>query len=167
MPVNLELKIKLNTKSRVSSILNKIGAVRKGILNQKDIYFTINNGLLKLRIQDDKNELIKYFRDETGKTRWSNYDILIISGNNLEEYFHSLFKIEVVVKKKRELWIYKNTRIHLDKVNKLGAFLELETLARQGKKKAAREFNEIISLLNLPKEKQILVSYRDLMLQLK
>jgi adenylate cyclase, class 2 len=167
MPVNLEFKIKLDIHSEIRKILVKHKARRKGILEQKDIYFKIKNGLLKLRILDRKNELIKYMRDESGKTRWSDYQILIITGNNIEKYFQSLFETETVVEKKRELWIYKNTRIHLDKVQKLGLFLELETIVINGKKNASREFNELIQLLKLEKKNQILASYRDLMLQLK
>jgi len=68
------------------------------------------------------------------------------------------------------LYIFKNTRIHLDevyginelqhKLKKLGFFLELENVILNGK--AKHEFDKIISLLNLNVEQQIRASYRDL-----
>ena len=75
--------------------------------------------------------------------------------------------METIVKKKRELWLYKNTRIHLDIVKNLGSFLELETLVIKGKKDAQKRFDDIIALLHLDLKKQILASYRDLILKIK
>lgn len=164
MPVNLELKCKVDSHTKFRRVLKESGAVYKGVIRQKDIYFKNRNALLKLRLQKNNNELIKYNRDESGKKRWSDYEILNVSGKDPEKYFRNLFEVETVVEKKRELWIYKNTRIHLDEVKNLGSFLELETLVLNGKKDAGRRFNSVISLLKLSTKDQILASYRDLML---
>lgn len=166
MPINLELKCKVGSLRKFRLILRKAGGEYRGVLTQKDIYIKNNRALLKLRLQKEKNELIKYNRDESGRKRWSYYEILNVSGKAPENYFKSLFDVETVVEKKRELWIYKNTRIHLDKVKNLGLFLELETLVLNGKKEAGKRFNEIIRLLKLSTKNQILASYRDLMLKL-
>ena len=53
-------------------------------------------------------------------------------------------KVEAVVEKKRLLYMYDNTRIHLDEVKGLGKFLELETLVLSGLKDAKNRFNKII-----------------------
>lgn len=164
MPVNLELKYKVDSHLVFRRVLKKSGAEYKGVIRQKDIYFKNKNALLKLRLQKTNNELIKYNRDEIGKKRWSDYEIVNVSGKNPEKYFRNLFEVETVVEKKREVWIYKNTRIHLDEVKNLGFFLELETLVLNGKKDAERRFNSIISILKISTEDQILASYRDLML---
>ncbi len=63
---------------------------------------------------------------------------------NGEKFFSNLFDVEVIVKKKRELFYYDDTRIHLDTVNNLGKFLELETLVTNGKADAKKRFEKII-----------------------
>lgn len=74
------------------------------------------------------------------------------------------FGEKVVIKKERTLWIYKNTRIHLDKVKKLGKFLELETVVRNADLNQAREeYNEVVRLLNLSNYKRHDKSYSDLL----
>lgn len=162
MPVNLELKIKIYPGQKIESLLKKISMSKVKTLNQKDIYYKFNRGLLKLRIENGDYYLIKYLRDEKGK-RWSNYEILNLEGNNVQNYLSDIFPIEAVVEKVRKLYVYKDTRIHLDQVKGLGKFLELETVVTKGKKHAEKEFALVVKLLNLDLEKQIQASYRDLL----
>lgn len=162
MPVNLELKIKINSHQKMENLLLNTKAVFKGILNQKDVYYKYNNGLLKLRIEDGNFHLIKYLRDEKGK-RWSNYEILKLEGKNVEKYLSGIFTIEAVVVKKRKLYVYNDTRIHLDEVKTLGKFLELETIVTKRKAHAEKEFSLVCKMLNLDKTKQIKSSYRNLL----
>ena len=73
------------------------------------------------------------------------------------------YEKNIVVEKKRELWMHKNTRIHLDKVKKLGTFLELETIV--GKKNiigARAEQHQAIQLLGLSSFSKVKGSYSDL-----
>jgi adenylate cyclase class 2 len=165
MPFNLEMKYKVDSHNEYRRVLKNAGAEYKELINQKDIYFKNKKALFKLRIQKNNNELIKYNRDESGKKRWSDYEILNITGKNPENYFTKLFDVTAVVEKKRELWIYNNTRIHLDKVKNLGYFLELETLVINGKIDAEKRFNKIVTLLKISIKDQILASYRDLILR--
>ncbi len=163
MPLNLELKIKVESHTKLLKVLRRINAEKKSILRQKDVYYKTKSGLLKLRIEGNNFTLIKYLRDEKGK-RWSNYELLRLEGKNPEKYLHNIFKIDTTVEKKRILYLYKNTRIHLDEVKGLGKFLELETLLVSTRKDAEERFKEIIKLLNLDLSKQIRKSYKVLML---
>jgi len=164
MPLNLELKVKLDSHKEVKKLLKKIGADFVKTLNQKDIYYKINKGLLKLRIENGEQSIIKYLRNEKGKDRFSDYEVLHFSTGDTEKFFKELFKIETAVEKKRKLYMYDNTRIHLDKVKELGIFLELETLVINGKTDAKNRFKKIVGLLELNKYGEIRKSYRDLML---
>jgi len=164
MPTNLELKIRVTSHQSLKKILKQIGAENKGMLKQKDVYYSIPNGLLKLRIENGNESLIFYNRNENDKNRWSNFELLKFVNSNGEKFFSKLFDVEVIVKKKRELFYYDDTRIHLDKVNNLGKFLELETLVINGKVDAKKRFEKIISLLKLDESKQIRKSYRDLLI---
>lgn len=167
MPVNLEIKVKLKSHKNVKTILNSIGAEFMGILKQKDIYYKGKSQLLKLRIQGNKNEFIRYNRDESGKTRWSNYDIIDMQGKKIPEFLQSILTVETIVEKRRELWYFDDTRIHLDTVKGLGQFLELETLVlKKGRKDAEKRFNYMVNTLDLDVKGQIRSSYRTLMLKM-
>ena len=165
MPTNLELKIRVISHQALKKILEQIGAENKGILNQKDVYYSALNGLLKLRIENGNESLIFYNRNENDKSRWSDFEVLKFTNGKGEKFFSNLFDVEVIVKKERELFYYDDTRIHLDTVNYLGKFLELETLVINGKADAKKRFAKIIRLLKLDESKQIRKSYRDLLME--
>jgi predicted adenylyl cyclase CyaB len=164
MPQNLEVKIKFDSFNEMKKTLRKIGAEFTATLNQKDIYYKNSNGLLKLRIENGEETLIQYNRNENSKNRWSNYNLLRFSDGNAEKFFRKVFEIETIVEKKRLLYLYKNTRVHLDNIKHLGNYFELETLVINGQKDARERFNEIASLLMLDMKKQIKKSNRDLMI---
>jgi predicted adenylyl cyclase CyaB len=163
MPSNIELKIKVKSFSQTEKKLKPLGLKPPKVLYQKDIYYVAPKGLLKLRIEGSRCELIKYMRDESEPDRISDYKVIDVKEiAEPEKFFSTIFNREAVVEKKRILYLYKNTRIHLDKVSKLGNFIELESVVVKGKKKALKEFDEVVGLLGIDLEKQIRKSYRDL-----
>ncbi|MEJ5351985.1 MAG: CYTH domain-containing protein [Melioribacteraceae bacterium] len=164
MAVNLELKIKIDSPKEYERKLKLKGAKFIDVIKQKDIYYKINRGLLKLRKEKNNFYLIKYLRDESGK-RWSNYEILELKGKNTEKYLSEIFKVECIVEKSRKLYLYGNTRIHLDNVKNLGWFLELETVVVKNKKSASNEFQEVVNFLDIDLAKQIRKSYKNLLLK--
>ena len=116
MSINLELKTEVKSEQDLENKIQLIGAKYIETLKQKDIYYLNPDGLLKLRIQNGTYQLIKYLRNETAGDRWSDYDILNLSGSNVEEFLNSILKTEVIVNKERKLYIFKHTRIHLDMI---------------------------------------------------
>lgn len=166
MAINLELKIKTKSNDElVEHILDSDGRFIKTLI-QKDIYYKFSKGLLKLRKVNEQYELIKYNRNEEKGERWSDYSLLFLNGENVEEYLQDLFEIETIVEKERKLYLYKNTRIHLDDVQNLGQFLELETVVKDiTKDEAIEEFDNVVRFLNLDISSQLKMSYRDLMLK--
>ncbi len=165
MPLNLELKVKLSSHAEIKDSLNLINAGFVKTLNQKDIYYKTGSGLLKLRIENGEQSIIKYLRDESGSDRFSNYEVLHFSDGDAEKFFNDIFQIETVVEKKRLLYLYDNTRVHLDEVTGLGNFLELETLVLDGKDDAKKRYKTIIKLLSLDRYEAIKMSYRDLIMK--
>jgi predicted adenylyl cyclase CyaB len=87
-----------------------------------------------------------------------------LKGKNPEKYLADILSIEAVVEKKRKLYLYDNTRVHLDEVKNLGKFLELETLLVAGKKDATIRFDFVKKMLGIENFGQIRKSYRNLML---
>jgi len=164
MPKNLEIKVKLSSHKEVQEILKKNKISFEELLLQKDIYYKVNKGLLKLRIENDKQTLIFYDRNEKSKKRWSDYHLLEIDNTDANKYLKRFLEVLTIVNKKRELYLYKNTRIHLDYVKGLGSFLELETRVVNGLKDAEKRFAFMMDLLKLRDKKEIRASYKDLLL---
>lgn len=164
MPKNLEIKVKLSSHKEIKSILKKNKIQFEELLIQKDIYFKIDKGILKLRIENDKQTLIFYDRNEKSKKRWSNYHLLEIDKTDGNKYLKRFLEVLIIVNKKRELYLYNNTRIHLDYVKGLGYFLELETKVLNGLKDAEIRFAEMMSLLKLGNKQGLRTSYKDLLL---
>jgi predicted adenylyl cyclase CyaB len=164
MPSNIEIKIRIPSFRKYENMLKVIGLKPKELLDQKDVYYETKKGLLKLRTENGRNSLIKYLRDEKSKDRVSNYDVLKLNDNSAEKFFSDIFKIKAVVEKKRILYLYKNTRIHFDKIKKLGNFIELESVVVKDKKSAIKEFDEVVKLLGLDIRNQLRKSNLDLIL---
>lgn len=165
MSQNIELKIKLETFNDILNILKKNEVQKEAVLKQRDIYYKQKDGLLKLRIYSTNGEVIYYKRDESAKDRVSNYQILNVDPKEAEEFFKYIFETEVEVKKVRFLYLYKNTRIHLDEVEGLGKFLELETVVKGSTEDGIDEFNSVVELLRLDTSKQLKSSYRTILLE--
>lgn len=169
---NIELKISINDFRKISPRLRKIGAKNNGKLYQIDVYYNCKNGRLKIRsINNKKFELISYQRPNTNEAKISNYQVSNIKPSRFKKVKSNLdnkFGEKTIVKKQRILWIYKNTRIHLDKVYDLGKFLELETMAKKiNLEQAKKEYNEVARQLNISKYKKYNKSYSDLLLSAK
>ncbi len=167
MPINLELKIKIESFDFLIDKLRSLNARKDNILIQKDVYYKIPNGLLKLRLENGNKTLIFYNRDENSANRWSDFYLLKIESDNPEEFLAKIFLVDEIVEKERTLYWFNNTRIHLDNVKRLGNFLELETLSFDDKEEAKKRFDEIVKLLNLDLSKQIRKSYKNLIAELK
>jgi predicted adenylyl cyclase CyaB len=103
-------------------------------LNQEDVFFRTHKGRLKLRIfTHSLGELIYYERPDTTGSKQSNYQIHRTSKPlELRELLAAALGETITVKKKREVYIEGQTRIHLDEVDELGAFMELEVVLRPG-----------------------------------
>lgn len=164
---NIELKVILDDDKHIVKAIKRIGARFKLKMYQVDTYYNCKKGHLKIREINNKYfELIFYQRPDRRSSKISNYFLLKMKLDQLEIMKNILRKVlgeKNVIKKVRNLWIYKNTRIHIDKITGLGSFLELETVVRKnGLKYARKEHNKIIKLLSLSNFKKVSKSYGDL-----
>ena len=165
---NIEIKLAADNFRKINPLLKNLGAKHEGTLEQVDTYFVVPRGRLKLRaINNSTYQLIFYSRPDKEKSKLSDYHIVEFSKEQyllLLDMLKLAYGITVIVKKKRILWIYKNTRIHLDKVDSLGSFIELETVINtislsDGKKEHA----DVIRLFRLGDYKKVNNSYSDLL----
>jgi predicted adenylyl cyclase CyaB len=140
-------------------------------LRQVDRYYRVANGRLKMRWQDDRAaELIRYSRPDLAGDRLSTYHLLRLELEQsafLDELFLDQVGELVTVRKVREVGIIGHTRVHLDDVDGLGRFVELETVLGDGPdaEEAGRvEYENVVKLLGLNKLEPIAGSYSDLLM---
>jgi len=162
---NLELKLNINSIAIIEKMIFDLKLDYDSEFFQEDIYYHFNKGLLKVRLEGDEKFLIFYSRDEKKKDRWSNYSILKLTKEKYNKFLSKSYTEVIRVKKKRKLYIYKNTRIHLDIVENLGNFIELETIVNYDDITAKVEFDEVVKLLKLDLTQQINDSYKNLLMR--
>ena len=57
--------------------------------------------------------------------------------------------VRACVRKRREVWLYRNARIHLDTVDGLGCFVEIEVVVTEGMAQARALMNELRDVLGI------------------
>ena len=133
---NLEIKAAVESVGVVRARLRSIrGAKRDAILRQTDSYFHVPNGRLKLRVVGGQRngELIAYLRPDRAAARTSEFQRLTTSdAAGTRRLLERMLGPRACVRKRRELWLYKNARIHLDTVEGLGQFIEIEVVVTDG-----------------------------------
>ncbi len=175
MATNLELKVRCGAADleRVADRATWAGAHWLPAMRQVDTYFHTQSGRLKLReiTEDDVTpsfELIGYRRADESGARWSTYSRAAFderTGRVVQDALTTTLGVLVVVDKARLVALWRRTRIHLDTVAGLGAFVELETVTESvDDLHAEDEIAEIAELLDLGEFPSIAGSYSDLML---
>jgi homotetrameric cytidine deaminase len=131
---NVELKARDPDPARTLALALEAGAEDLGEIAQRDTYFSGARERLKLREQEPgASELIAYGRPNETQARVSEYRRVPVSdAGALREALDASLGTVVVVDKRRRLLLWEGVRIHLDDVDGLGSFLELEAVAPEG-----------------------------------
>ncbi|RKU18780.1 hypothetical protein C6503_08990 [Candidatus Poribacteria bacterium] len=190
MATNLEFKAHYQSLESLYPRLAELKATHRETVHQTDTYFYVAQvkdaailetckPRLKLReisearhrvtSQDETDEawLIYYERPNQSESRYSQYQLSKVSDpSTLKALLTVALGIETIVQKQREVWMFKNTRIHLDTVTDLGEFIELETVFQgQTEAEAADEHQHVKRTLHLGTADPVAVSYSDLVMQ--
>jgi len=136
MAANVEIKARITNLVLLRQQVERISDSAAELIMQEDVFFLGSRGRLKLRIfSDDRGELIYYERsDQTGPKRSQYFISRTGEPRQLLIVLESAFGIRGIVRKKRWLYMVDNTRIHLDEVDDLGTFLELEVVLSPGQR---------------------------------
>ena len=166
MPRNLEVKARIPALQKAEQIARSINAYPAGCLDQVDTYFNVQRGRLKLReINRDHAELIYYSRNELSKCRESDYEVFTSENiSMLKKILEASLGIRAIVRKRRKLYMYQSTRIHLDEVEQLGCFLELESPIEQSAETAREVVDFLLREFGVKESDCILGSYVDLIM---
>ena len=167
MRTNLELKARYPSSRRAEQIARRIHARRAGVLFQHDIYYRVPKGRAKLRIvRGGTSELIVYDRPNARSARVSRYlAIPVYSSTEIDRLNRNLFGVLAEVRKRRLLYLYKNARIHIDRVAQLGNFVEFEVIVKSSMAQARKLMNELTGIFGIRTRDTVAVSYGDLLLR--
>jgi homotetrameric cytidine deaminase len=128
---NVEVKALDPDPARSLATCRELGAEDRGVLRQRDTYFRARAGRLKLREEEPGGAvLIQYDRPDEAAARESRYRLTRIEDpEELRASLDAALGTLVVVEKERHLFLWEGVRIHLDTVDGLGSFVELEGVA--------------------------------------
>jgi predicted adenylyl cyclase CyaB len=164
---NVEVKARVRDLADVEHRARAFATEGPVDLAQDDTFFACANGRLKLRqLADGSSELIHYLRGDDAGPKTSDYLITPTTApDSLRETLSRAFGAVGRVKKVRRLYIADRTRIHLDQVEELGAFVELEVVLRDGE--TAESGNavarHVMALLGIAESQLVRGAYVDLM----
>jgi adenylate cyclase class 2 len=151
---NIELKARLHDLAAARQTARCLATESLGIQQQIDTYFQCPEGRLKLRetayldpatagsalatalAAGSRNELIWYDRPDNAQAKQSAYQLIEVSARRARQLKHEM-GIRVIVIKRREVFLHRNVRIHLDEVYGLGEFIEFEAVLGWGINEAA------------------------------
>ncbi len=169
MPFNVEIKARCTAPEKIRKILKQLNARFVGIDNQTDTYFNVPQGRLKLRQGNIENNLIFYNRANTSEPKSS--EVILYSSQNpalLKRILSAALGVKVEVKKQREIYFIDNVKFHIDKVEGLGSFVEIEAQDTDGtytEQELWQQCNYYMQLFGIQQHQLISFSYSDMLLE--
>ncbi|MGA2005811.1 MAG: class IV adenylate cyclase [Terriglobales bacterium] len=167
MPSNIEIKANLKNRASVELIAAQLSDTEPELIQQEDVFFRCDGARLKLRILGrDRGELIRYERADMANARCSRYTIARTSDpQNLLDILTKTLGTTGLVKKMRTLYLIGQTRVHLDQVQNLGDFLELEVVLRPGQDESEGRSiaDALLARFGIDKQQLLAEAYVDLL----
>jgi len=162
---NLEAKFILQDLAQAQKKAEAIGFVFTEVFAQRDTFFFTGSGKLKLREQAGNAWLIHYNRDHSQELELSNYEIVVVAEPAATRaMLIAALGTQAEVRKERTLLMRGNIRLHLDRVEGLGDFGEIEAVLGEGERAEAyrAEVGQILAALDVFDADLIGVSYFEL-----
>ena len=168
--LNIEFKAKANDIVSLEEKLLTLKPKYIGEDHQKDTYYNVDFGRLKLREGNIENALIWYNRENVGGAKQS--DILLykhLPDEALKNILLKLHGIKIVVDKIRKIYFVDNVKFHFDRVEGLGTFIEVEAIDDSGNigiEKLKDQCNFYISFFDIKENEFMKKSYSDMLMEL-
>jgi adenylate cyclase class 2 len=169
VPMNVEIKARTREPGRVLQRLAELGAVLQGVDRQIDTYYNARNGRLKLRRGSIEQALIAYARADQPGPKVSQVTLYEPDDSDrLDATLSAALGVLVVVDKQRHIWWADNVKLHVDDVEGLGTFIEIEAIDRRGdlgEIVLRRQGHEWLDHLAVDQRDLIERSYSDMLLE--
>ncbi|WP_428382650.1 class IV adenylate cyclase [Nevskia ramosa] len=134
---NLEAKFRLPDHAAAQAAAIATGYRREALLNQRDTFFVVASGKLKLREEARDGfphaYLIGYGRVEREGLQLSEYQMVPVPDPEaMRSLLAGTLGVLATVAKRRTLLLCRNVRLHLDEVDGLGTYGEIEAVVPEG-----------------------------------
>ncbi|WKB51338.1 class IV adenylate cyclase [Eleftheria terrae] len=167
MARNVEIKARVADLAALEQRVRPLADQGPVQLQQDDTFFRNEAGRLKLReFADGQGELIFYRRADQAGPKCSHYEITrSAEPARLREVLAQALGVTGRVRKRRTLYLIGRTRVHLDEVEGLGSFLELEVVLADGEAEADGEAcaRDLLAALGIPPAALLAGAYVDLL----
>lgn len=167
MARNVEIKVQVCDLDAIRSRARSLASNPGEILQQTDTFFAVPRGRLKVReFSDGTGELIAYQRPDERDPKESVYTRYPCrNARALSEALGKALPVRGTVLKRREVFLVGRTRIHLDQVQNLGVFVELEVVLSEGEpaEHGTRVAMELLHELEIPDTGWLAQAYIDLL----
>lgn len=167
MSRNVEIKARVGDPATLEQRVRALADSGPTEIFQDDSFFSTPRGRLKLRdFGDGSGELIYYERGDQVGPKTSFYEIApTAEPGQLRRVLSLAWGETGRVRKQRRLYLVGRTRIHLDRVEGLGDFMELEvvlTAADESPEQGRREAELLMKRLGIEASALIECAYVDL-----
>lgn len=167
--LNIEIKARSNNLDSIRAILQELDADFIGEDHQVDTYFCVPGGRLKLREGTIEESLIHYDRpDRTGPQPSDVTRYASASTADLKTVLVKALGVQVIVDKRREIYFIDNVKFHLDRVEHLGTFVEIEAIGADDEadeEMLRAQCEDYMRCFGLTEAALVARSYSDLMLR--
>ena len=167
MARNIEIKARV---PGLDALLPKVRALASRgpeLIAQDDTFFACADGRLKLRVfAPGHGELIAYRRADASGPNASDYLITPVTDpESLRTTLSRALGVCGRVVKQRTLFLVGRTRVHLDRVDGLGEFLELEVVLTEGEDETCgvAEAHALLRQLQVDASQLVAGAYVDLL----
>ncbi|KAM4711943.1 uncharacterized protein FYW61_021003 isoform 1-T2 [Anableps anableps] len=169
MPSNVEIKAKVSDPEEFAKKAAQLSQSEGTIIRQHDTFFNCSRGRLKLRdFMNGSGQLIFYERSDTDGPKLSRYSISPTSDPlSLKAVLSDALKVKGEVRKERRLFLIGQTRVHLDTVEGLGHFMELEVVMQpeQSVDEGQQVAVDLMEQLGVSEDHLVTGAYMDLILR--
>lgn len=168
MQRNVEIKAVVRNKEEIIKLAEQLSGSQGEILCQEDIFFKVPQGRLKLRKLNEQSELIYYQRPDASGPKMSELvSADVVNWKDTSALLDLALGRVGVLRKKRLLYFVGQTRIHIDEVENLGNFMELEVVlnSNQTLENGTEIANDLQKKLNVANEDLLAGAYIDMLLE--
>ncbi|KAJ3659145.1 hypothetical protein Zmor_010850 [Zophobas morio] len=168
---NVEIKARIKELSAILEKARLLSGSSGELIKQHDTFYCVQKGRLKLRkFESGDSELIYYERPDVEGPKLSSYskaEIKAQSTSGLNDVLDQALGTSGVVKKVRHLFMVDQTRVHVDSVEGLGDFMELEVALKpeQSVEDGEKIAVSLMEQLGVGKEDLLSGAYTDLLKQ--
>ena len=167
MPINVEIKARARNPVRQEALASALATAPRQVLHQIDTFFCVPSGRLKLReFAPDSGQLIYYERQDTAGPKTSRYWLIpTTEPGAMCALLAAALGLRGEVRKQRTVYLAGQTRIHVDRVEALGTFIELEVVlqADQPESQGEQIARQMIAELEIQAADLIDRAYLDLL----